>query len=127
MVKSSEGTSELLRRVPVISLEDTLMHPALPLVVWLMAAQVTGGGGRSCDWSDQCPFPHSRLWRLVMPLGLYSEWKQLVAERKPRLSHVRSLALHVFHVAAEQGLHAGCPACDGRAAHGLLTSNSTGR
>lgn len=33
---------ELLRRLPVISLEDSITHPALPLVVWLMASQSKG-------------------------------------------------------------------------------------
>jgi hypothetical protein len=55
MVKTPEGAGELLRRVPIIALEDTLMHPALPLVVWLMAAQVSlacRGGCRSCTTAD---------------------------------------------------------------------------
>jgi len=36
-----DGPGELLRRLPVIALEDAVAHPtALPVLVWLMAAQV---------------------------------------------------------------------------------------
>lgn len=45
-LKDEGGPAELLRRLPVIVVEDALLHPALPLVVWLMAAQVTQGPRR---------------------------------------------------------------------------------
>ena len=34
-----EDASELLRRLSIICLEDAILHPHLPLIVWLMAAQ----------------------------------------------------------------------------------------
>lgn len=34
-----EDASEFLRRICVICLEDTVLHPALPLLTWLTAAQ----------------------------------------------------------------------------------------
>ncbi|BDA43711.1 hypothetical protein COCOBI_04-7260 [Coccomyxa sp. Obi] len=37
-----QDASELLRRACIISLEDTLLHPSLPLMVWLMAALPKG-------------------------------------------------------------------------------------
>ena len=33
-----EDAGALLRRLAIICLEDALLHPGLPLVVWLMAA-----------------------------------------------------------------------------------------
>jgi hypothetical protein len=36
------GADELLRRLPVICLEDALLHPALPLVAWLGMARPKG-------------------------------------------------------------------------------------
>lgn len=33
-----EDAGELLRRLSIICLEDAVLHPSLPLVVWLMAA-----------------------------------------------------------------------------------------
>ena len=33
-----EDAGELLRRLAIICLEDAVLHPGLPLVVWLMAA-----------------------------------------------------------------------------------------
>jgi hypothetical protein len=43
LLKDQPG--ELLRRLSIICVEDALLHPALPLVVWLMAAQVNNGRG----------------------------------------------------------------------------------
>lgn len=40
MLKDEALVPELLRRLPVIALEDALLPPPLPLAVWLMAAQV---------------------------------------------------------------------------------------
>lgn len=40
---AGSGMGELLRRLGVIVIEDALLHPALPLVTWLMAAQVRSG------------------------------------------------------------------------------------
>lgn len=37
-----DDPSELLRRLSIICLEDALLHPALPLIVWLMAAHAKG-------------------------------------------------------------------------------------
>eukprot|EP00798_Chlamydomonas_sp_ICE-L_P027581 gene27581-7215_t len=37
-----EDPSELLRRLPIICLEDAILHPAFPLLVWLMVAQSKG-------------------------------------------------------------------------------------
>jgi hypothetical protein len=34
--------SELLRRLPIICFEDTALHPALPVIVWLMIAVTKG-------------------------------------------------------------------------------------
>jgi hypothetical protein len=34
-----EDVGELLRRVSVICVEDAVLHPSLPMLVWLMAAQ----------------------------------------------------------------------------------------
>lgn len=34
--------SELLRRLPIVCLEDTALHPALPIVTWLMVAVSKG-------------------------------------------------------------------------------------
>ena len=34
-----KATGELLRRLPIIILEDSTLHPDLPLVVWLMVAE----------------------------------------------------------------------------------------
>ena len=33
-----DDAGELLRRLSIICLEDAMLHPDLPLVVWLMAA-----------------------------------------------------------------------------------------
>ena len=33
-----DDAGELLRRLSIICLEDAVLHPRLPLVVWLMAA-----------------------------------------------------------------------------------------
>ena len=33
-----EDAGELLRRLSIICLEDAVLHPGLPLIVWLMAA-----------------------------------------------------------------------------------------
>ena len=33
-----EDAGELLRRLSIICLEDAILHPGLPFVVWLMAA-----------------------------------------------------------------------------------------
>lgn len=47
-----EDPGELLRRLAIIVVEDTLLHPATPALVWLMAAQVgtvgRGGGAGAC-------------------------------------------------------------------------------
>lgn len=32
----------MYRRLPIICLEDALLHPGLPLLMWLMAAQAKG-------------------------------------------------------------------------------------
>ena len=40
------SAADLLRRLAVVAMEDACLHPALPVVVWAMAAQVCGGGGR---------------------------------------------------------------------------------
>ena len=32
----------MYRRLPIICLEDVLLHPGLPLLTWLMAAQAKG-------------------------------------------------------------------------------------
>lgn len=36
------STSELLRRLPIICVEDSLLHPAVPVIVWLMMAESKG-------------------------------------------------------------------------------------
>ncbi|GFR48217.1 hypothetical protein Agub_g10077, partial [Astrephomene gubernaculifera] len=36
------GASQLLRRLSVVCVEDAILHPGLPLVVWLMAAEPKG-------------------------------------------------------------------------------------
>ncbi|KAG2493933.1 hypothetical protein HYH03_007864 [Edaphochlamys debaryana] len=36
------GPQQLLRRLSVVCVEDAVLHPGLPLVVWLMAAQAKG-------------------------------------------------------------------------------------
>lgn len=38
----AEHPHEALRRLPVVSLEDAVLHPSLPLLVWFMAAQAKG-------------------------------------------------------------------------------------
>jgi hypothetical protein len=35
-----EAPEEFLRRITIICLEDALLHPGLPLLVWATAAQV---------------------------------------------------------------------------------------
>lgn len=37
-----DDASDFLRRCSIICLEDTVLHPDLPLLVWLMAAQAKG-------------------------------------------------------------------------------------
>lgn len=37
---TKEDPPQLLRRLSVVCVEDGVLHPGLPLVVWLMAAQV---------------------------------------------------------------------------------------
>lgn len=34
-----KALGELLRRLPIIILEDSMLHPDLPLLVWLMVAE----------------------------------------------------------------------------------------
>ncbi len=48
LVKEEGGPAQLLRRLSVVCVEDAILHPGLPLVVWLMAAQVRGRAG-GCD------------------------------------------------------------------------------
>jgi hypothetical protein len=38
----AQSAAEALRRLPVVMVEDALLHPALPLVVWLMAGSAKG-------------------------------------------------------------------------------------
>lgn len=38
MELSDKSWSDLLRRIPIIMLEDAALHPDLPLLVWLMVA-----------------------------------------------------------------------------------------
>lgn len=40
------SAADLLRRLSVVAIEDASLHPALPVVVWAMAAQVCVGWGR---------------------------------------------------------------------------------
>ena len=64
-----KNLGELLRRLPIIILEDSFLHPDFPLLVWLMAAESKGyripqklitkvlqivHEVASCPWSD-CP------------------------------------------------------------------------
>ncbi|GLC43475.1 hypothetical protein PLESTM_001477400 [Pleodorina starrii] len=42
LVKEDGGCAQLLRRLSVVCVEDAILHPGLPLVVWLMAAQAKG-------------------------------------------------------------------------------------
>jgi hypothetical protein len=44
---------DFLRRIPVICIEDSLLHPALPILLWLMIA-VTKGFALSQDMVDLC-------------------------------------------------------------------------
>ncbi|GAX78038.1 hypothetical protein CEUSTIGMA_g5480.t1 [Chlamydomonas eustigma] len=37
-----EDPSQLLRRLPIICLEDAILHPRLAVIVWIMAAQAKG-------------------------------------------------------------------------------------
>ena len=37
-----DNAGEFLRRVSIICLEDALLHPEMPLLVWLMCAQAKG-------------------------------------------------------------------------------------
>lgn len=37
-----EDPNEFLRRCCIICVEDSILHPALPLLVWLMAAHAKG-------------------------------------------------------------------------------------
>jgi hypothetical protein len=54
MLKQDPG--ELLRRLPIICLEDTTAHPSLlPIVVWLMCAQVCEDGNL-CGGENVCMF-----------------------------------------------------------------------
>ena len=39
---AKDDAAELLRRLCLIVLEDAVAHPALPALVWLMAAQAKG-------------------------------------------------------------------------------------
>ncbi|PNH10384.1 hypothetical protein TSOC_002885 [Tetrabaena socialis] len=39
---AKEDPAQLLRRLSIICVEDSILHPGLPLVVWLMAAQGKG-------------------------------------------------------------------------------------
>ncbi len=37
-----DNPADFLRRVSIICLEDALLHPDMPLLVWLMCAQAKG-------------------------------------------------------------------------------------
>ena len=50
-----EDSSELLRRIGIICLEDGLLHPALPLIVWLTAAEVSRKWERCWRTCLACP------------------------------------------------------------------------
>jgi hypothetical protein len=43
LLKDPKGAEVLTRRLAVVCLEDGLLHPQLPLVVWTMMALVRGG------------------------------------------------------------------------------------
>lgn len=45
LLKDPKTAEALLRRLCIICLEDGLLHPHLPLVVWAMAAVVRERGG----------------------------------------------------------------------------------
>lgn len=50
LLKDADGALKLTRRLSIICLEDGLLHPQLPLVVWTMMALVGGTGVTlSCD------------------------------------------------------------------------------
>ncbi|KAG1656684.1 hypothetical protein FOA52_007254 [Chlamydomonas sp. UWO 241] len=79
-----EDPDELLRRLSVIAIEDAMLHPDLPLVVWLMAATAKGYAiGRSlasvllrfvyqlarCPVRDVMPDPRARPGKAMGCLG----------------------------------------------------------
>ena len=37
-----DNVADFLRRVSIICLEDALLHPDMPLLLWLMCAQAKG-------------------------------------------------------------------------------------
>jgi hypothetical protein len=45
LLKDPDGAVKLTRRLSIICLEDGLLHPQLPLVVWTMMALVSAAGG----------------------------------------------------------------------------------
>ena len=60
-----EDPAELLRRLAIICLEDAILHPGLPLVVWCMAAQSKVSASKPsaaqqaprCSWLQCCHAP----------------------------------------------------------------------
>ncbi|GIL85302.1 hypothetical protein Vretifemale_13904 [Volvox reticuliferus] len=42
LFKEDGGAAQLLRRLSIVCVEDAILHPGLPFVVWLMAAQAKG-------------------------------------------------------------------------------------
>ena len=70
MELADKSLGDLLRRLPIIILEDSMLHADLPFVVWLMIAHSKGYlvskdqlerllrvvyQVASCHWSDHCP------------------------------------------------------------------------
>lgn len=68
-----DDAGEVLRRLPVICLEDGLLHPSFAAIVWLMAAEVGGE-------IDHCKEEDMRSAAALSPSTLtvqHSCWKRL--------------------------------------------------
>jgi len=65
-----DDPSEFLRRCSVICLEDAVLHPALPMLTWLTAAQVAGVGavGECIKAGSSCRSIHQGMLTWLMAI-----------------------------------------------------------
>ena len=81
-----KAMGELLRRLPIIMLEDSTLHPELPLLVWVMVADSKVSSGRISFHAGCLLFLTSLLLR-ILSFHLNSSQESYVLYMKFLLVH----------------------------------------